>query len=142
MYPRAFSLQLKVSRLRLQDGVMSQNRSISVRPVCHFESPTMSLGPKHLRLVHTSDPRFCVHCGSYSGRSFSVLYSHIYRNHKQLIQKRGSSVCVQSHDETSMEIAGPRQLWKMTSWICQVNENDWCIKNCVCIHMQNCLYFY
>ena len=69
----------------------------------------MALGLKHLRLVHRNDPRFLVQCGidgcSYSGRSFSALYSHIYRTHKQLIQKREGSVSLQSHDET--ETAGP-----------------------------------
>ena len=61
---------------------MSQRR---VCPMCHFEVPTMALCLSHLRLVNGSDPRFCVQCGidgcSYSGRSFSALYTHIYRNH-------------------------------------------------------------
>ena len=63
-------------------------------PMCQFEAPTMALNLSHLRLVHGSDPRFCVQCGvggcPYTGKSFSALYSHIYRSHPDcgVIQKR------------------------------------------------------
>ena len=48
----------------------------------------------HLRLVHANEPRFVVQCGiggcSYTARSFSAFYSHIYRKHPDsgVIQKR------------------------------------------------------
>ena len=76
-------------------------------PMCSFESPTLALGLSHLRLVHGSDPRFCVQCGidgcSYTGRSFSALYSHIYRKHKEsgIIRQRGCTVVLQSHAEVT-----------------------------------------
>ena len=63
--------------------------------MCNFETPTLELCLSHLRLVHSNDPRFCAQCGiggcSYTGRSFSALYSHIYRNHPEsgVITRRG-----------------------------------------------------
>lgn len=40
----------------------------------------------HLRIVHSSDPRFSVVCGvdgcSSTFHTFSAFYSHIYRRHK------------------------------------------------------------
>lgn len=62
--------------------------------MCQFESPTIERSLSHLRLLHGSDPRFSVLCGiggcSYTGESFSALYSHIYRNHGEsgIIKKR------------------------------------------------------
>ena len=49
----------------------------------------------------------CVQCGidgcSYTGRSFSALYSHIYRKHKEsgIIRQRGCTVVLQSHAEVT-----------------------------------------
>ena len=56
-------------------------------PICAtFEAPSLSYLLSHLRLVHANDPRFNVTCGldgcAYTARSFSALYSHIYRRHK------------------------------------------------------------
>lgn len=54
----------------------------------------MALNLNHLRLVHGNDPRFRVQCGidgcSYTGKSFSAFYSHIYRRHRDsgAIQRR------------------------------------------------------
>ena len=54
-------------------------------PMCQFETPTMALNLSHLRLLHSNDPRFRVQCSiggcSYTGVSFSALYSHIYCRH-------------------------------------------------------------
>lgn len=64
-------------------------------PMCNFETPSLELCLSHLRLVHSNDPRFCAQCGiggcSYTGRSFSALYSHIYRSHPEsgVIRRRG-----------------------------------------------------
>ena len=80
---------------------MSQS---SICPMCHFQTPTMALCLSHLRLVHASDPQFCVRCRidgcTYSGKSFSALYSHIYRKHPQCgaIHKRGHG------DTTSLDL--------------------------------------
>ena len=63
-------------------------------PMCDFEAPSIRQCLNHLRLVHSNDPRFCAQCGiggcSYTGRSFSALYSHIYRRHPEsgVIRKR------------------------------------------------------
>ena len=59
-------------------------RSSVLCPMCRFQSPTLALSLSHLRLVHRNDPRFSVQCGisgcTYTGKSFSALYSHIYTN--------------------------------------------------------------
>ena len=73
---------------------MAKEMSSFICPMCQFEAPTMALNLSHLRLVHGSDPRFCVQCGvggcPYTGKSFAALYSHIYRSHPDcgVIQKR------------------------------------------------------
>ena len=56
-------------------------------PICAtFVAPSLTYLLSHLRLVHSHDPRFNVACGldgcTYSARSFSALYSHIYRKHQ------------------------------------------------------------
>ena len=54
-------------------------------PLCGFQSQTVAQSLSHLRLLHRNDPRFSVRCGvsgcSYVGKSFSALYTHVYRNH-------------------------------------------------------------
>ena len=61
-------------------------RSIYKCPLCVFESCSRRLQLSHLRTVHSNDPRFNVQCGlggcGYTATSFSALYSHIYRHHK------------------------------------------------------------
>ena len=57
----------------------------------------MSLLLSHLRSVHASDPQFHVVCGvggcTVSSKSFSALYSHIYRHHANvgIVKKRVST---------------------------------------------------
>ena len=56
-------------------------------PICAtFVAPNLPYLLSHLRLVHSHDPRFNVTCGldgcAYTARSFSALYSHIYRKHQ------------------------------------------------------------
>ena len=79
---------------------MSQEARVPVLhfcPMCRFEAPTKPLLLNHLRLVHANDPRFSVPCGiggcTYSAKSFSAFYSHIYRLHKDsgYIERRSSS---------------------------------------------------
>ena len=68
--------------------------SSKICPLCSFEVLSISSCLSHLRLFHSSDPRFCVTCGiggcATTCRSFSSLYSHVYRHHKEsgIIQKR------------------------------------------------------
>ena len=63
-------------------------------PLCAFYAHNIRLVLSHLRLVHSSDPRFSVVCGiggcSTTSKSFSSLYQHIYRKHKDsgIIQSR------------------------------------------------------
>ena len=79
-------------------------------PMCQFESPTMALSLSHLRLLHGSDPSFCVQCGldgcSYTGKSFSSLYSHIYRHHPDcgIIQKRARHTQQERERATEVEL--------------------------------------
>ena len=53
--------------------------------MCSFECPSIAVLLSHLRLVHSSDPRFLVCCGinscTVTSRSFSSLYTHVYRHH-------------------------------------------------------------
>lgn len=55
-------------------------------PMCSFEAATVRIILSHLRIVHSNDPHFNVTCGvdgcSRTFRTFSALYSHIYRQHK------------------------------------------------------------
>ena len=91
--------------------VMSRGGGTSLCPMCHFQSPTIKLSLNHLRLVHGSDPRFSAQCGidgcSYTGRTFSALYSHIYRTHPEcgVIQKRRSRLSPEQSLETFGEAA-------------------------------------
>ena len=77
-------------------------------PMCHFKSPTMARNLSHLRLLHSSDPRFSVQCGiggcAYTGRSFSALYSHIYRRHPEdgIIQKREHQLSIPQEVESAL----------------------------------------
>lgn len=61
-----------------------------------FEYSTIPMLLSHLRIIHSSDPRFHVTCGvdgcSVTSRSFSALYSHIYRRHPGIVKKRQSSL--------------------------------------------------
>lgn len=61
-------------------------------PLCTFEAPSVKNVLSHLRAVHSSDPNFAVTCGlngcGTTSRSFSALYSHVYRHHSDIIEKR------------------------------------------------------
>ncbi len=77
----------------MMDRAVGQGLLSRKCPLCNFESPTIPLLLSHLRSVHASDPRFHVTCGiggcTVSSRSFSALYSHIYRHHPNegIVQK-------------------------------------------------------
>ena len=61
-------------------------------PLCSFVGPSVGILLGHLRTVHSSDPRFNVTCGldgcTTTSKSFSALYSHIYRKHPNMIARR------------------------------------------------------
>lgn len=63
----------------------SQLRRIKC-PLCDFCALSIQLVLSHLRLVHSSDPNFNVMCGisgcCTTSVSFSALYQHIYKKHK------------------------------------------------------------
>ena len=65
-------------------------------PLCTFEAPDMTIILSHLRKVHSNDPHFIVSCGldgcTTTSRSFSALYSHIYRRHPDIINKRRKAI--------------------------------------------------
>ena len=71
-------------------------------PMCSFECPSIAILLSHLRLVHSSDPRFLVCCGinscTVTSRSFSSLYTHVYRHHP------GAGIRRRSANSLSMEL--------------------------------------
>ena len=71
-------------------------------PMCSFECPSVAILLSHLRLVHSSDPRFLVCCGidscTVTSRSFSSLYTHVYRHHP------GAGIRRRSANSLSMEL--------------------------------------
>ena len=64
-------------------------------PLCGASCPNVPGTLSHLRTIHSSDPLFNVTCGlggcANTSRSFRALYSHIYRNHPGIIQRRSDS---------------------------------------------------
>ena len=64
-------------------------------PMCSFECPSIALLLSHLHLVHSNDPRFSVCCGidscTVTSRSFSSLYTHVYRHHPDAGIRRRSA---------------------------------------------------
>lgn len=76
-------------------------------PLCNFQSPTIPLLLSHLRIVHASDPRFHVTCGingcTVSSKSFSALYSHIYRHHPdEGVVRKSSSIGASLQPQTTL----------------------------------------
>ena len=73
----------------------------------------MALNLIHLYLVHGNDLHFSIQCGihgcSYTGRSFSALYSHIYYKHPDsgVIQKHSKSERVQQSASNESVTATP-----------------------------------
>ena len=61
-------------------------------PFCSFVFTNVREWMSHLRGAHSSEPHFNVTCGvsgcATTSRSFSALYSHIYRWHRDLIRTR------------------------------------------------------
>lgn len=60
---------------------------------CGVSYPDVGGILRHLRTIHCSDSHFSATCGlggcGYTARSFTALYSHVYRNHPGIIQRRG-----------------------------------------------------
>lgn len=61
--------------------------------VCGVSYPNVGGILRHLRTIHCSDSHFSANCRlggcGYTARSFTALYSHVYRNHPGIIQRRG-----------------------------------------------------
>ena len=81
-------------------------------PLCAFEAPEITLVLSHLRVVHSSDPHFAVTCGlngcATTSKSFTALYSHIYRRHTEVIKryKRSSSQALDISHSSRPELGG------------------------------------
>ncbi len=60
--------------------------------MCNFKAVSKNSILHHLRTVHSSDPRFLVMCGingcATTSKTFTALYSHIYRHHPEIVRKR------------------------------------------------------
>ena len=76
-------------------AVILDSKSCPIR-LCSFQAPSINIILHHLRTVHSSDPNFLVTCGingcATTSKSFSALYSHIYRHHPQIVRKRKNKV--------------------------------------------------
>ena len=92
-------------------------------PFCTFEAPKVAILLSHLRTVHANDPRFSVTCGlngcRRTSKSFSALYSHVYRHHQGYIRKRNS----QDEELPSTE----SHLWRQELEISGESVNNACI---------------
>lgn len=72
---------------------MAASVSLHTCPLCSdFHVQTYKLWLGHLRHVHNHDPDFHVTCGIGSCpatfKKFTTLYSHVYRKHRNMIEKR------------------------------------------------------
>ena len=127
---------------------VSQTTRCVFCPLCGFQSQTLAQSLSHLRLLHRNDPRFSVRCGvsgcSYTGKSFSALYTHIYRNHPGagIIQKQNptnrdqSSVSVVSETESVPGMSGALSLDSQGMYIILADLHTACLNTkyvCICI---------
>ena len=76
-------------------------------PLCGtFSSRNFSVWLSHIGQVHRNDSVFVVTCGfdgcSETKRSYSALYSHVYRKHSELIRKRQPSIPIPSETLPSL----------------------------------------
>ena len=75
-------------------------------PLCSYNATTIQSILSHIRAFHANDPNFCVPCGldgcATSLRSFSALYSHVYRHHSEFIKKRGNYLSVDTGDSSQV----------------------------------------
>ena len=71
-------------------------------PLCGYSCPSVLKTLSHLRVLHSSDPRFCVTCGlggcASSFKTFTALYSHVYRRHPGTVKRR--------RVDTALEVEG------------------------------------
>ena len=66
---------------------------LSQCPLCNFTALSLQTIISHIRTVHSSDKCFKITCGlegcaASTYKSFSALYSHLYRHHQWFIKKR------------------------------------------------------
>lgn len=80
-------------------------------PLCVFVALTIPLILSHLRFVHASDPNFFVTCAiggcCTTAKSFSALYQHIYKKHKDagIIQSRVGNTCTAAENSLMPPVA-------------------------------------
>ena len=95
-----------------QSGKMAL--ALKLCPLCSFEAPSVSIVLSHLRTVHASEPNFCVACGlggcAKTSKSFSSLYSHVYRLHPDFVQKRKEAVRILPKTSSKSTRADPLTL--------------------------------
>ena len=80
-------------------------------PLCHYVTTTTVKDVlSHIRAFHAYEPNFCVMCGldgcSTTSKSFSALYSHVYRHHSDYIDKRGNYNSVNCVQVSSHKVVG------------------------------------
>ena len=79
-------------------------------PLCSFRTLSVPGVLSHLRCVHSHDPHFLVTCGlkgcATTSRSFSALYSHIYRKHPDVITRRKPVMVHQPENPGSSQAGG------------------------------------
>jgi len=77
----------------MDDGALLRNDANFICPLCPYNSCGVKDVLSHIRAYHSNEPNFCVTCGldgcSTTLKTFSGLYSHVYRQHSKYIDKRG-----------------------------------------------------
>lgn len=109
-----FKFKLILGTHRMDQRNDSMTLATKRCPLCTFEARAIPVVLSHLRVVHSSDPRFNVACGingcASTSKSFPALYSHIYRHHPDIIKNWKREVV--ATEELSLHIDMP------------YNEND------------------
>lgn len=97
-------------------------------PLCTFEALSVKTVMSHLRAVHSNDPHFAVTCGlngcGTTSRSFPALYTHVYRYHSDIIEKRKEPLLMnplEDMDEREIQSLGTSEdpiagITTATSW--------------------------
>ena len=100
-------------------------------PLCNFTAVSLQKIISHIRTVHSNDPRFKITCGlegcaASTYKSFSALYSHLYRHHQWLIKKRKGETA-----ESEVELSGsgeagadPRSFINNTATPCSISGSE------------------
>ena len=91
-------------------------------PLCEYVGMSMTLTLSHIRAIHSNAPNFLVCCGiescCYTARTFSALYSHVYRRHPSVVSKRKSSSVHQPSSKTGMILSTSESLTSAVTDYC------------------------